>query len=80
MNLIKSLWPTPFKIKKGNLFSFLFQLVVFLVLAAVAGLVIGFLSKVPVVGVVFTILGSLMGLYTLIGIILCILKFLGVKL
>ena len=78
MDFLKTLWPTPFKIKKGDLASFLIQLIIFLVMTAVAGVVIGFLSSIAVIGVIFSILGSLMGVYSLVGVVLCILVFVGV--
>ena len=78
MDFMKTLWPTPFKIKKGDLASFLIQLIIFLVMTAVAGVVIGFLSGIAIVGVIFSILGSLLGVYSLIGVVLCILVFCGV--
>ncbi len=77
MDILRKLWPTPYKIKKGNLASFLIQLIVFLVICAVVGVLIGVLRGIPIVGIIFAIAGSLMGLYSLIGIILCILKFIG---
>ncbi len=79
MDMIKKLWPTPFKIEKGNLASFLIQLIIFLVITAVVGVLIGVLSSIPVLGVIFWIVGSLMEIYTLTGIVLCILNFLGVQ-
>ena len=76
MDFLKKLWPTPFKIEKGNVVSFVVQLLIFLVLTALFGLLIGLLAKLPIVGIVFSIVGSLMGIYTLIGAVLCLLKFL----
>ena len=78
MDLIKKIWPTPFKIKQGNILSFLVQLLIFLVICAVIGWLFTVLSKIAVVGVVFYFVGGLMGLYCIIGAILCILKFLGI--
>lgn len=78
MNLIKKIWPTPFKIKQGNLLSFLVQLLIFLIICAVVGWLFTVLSKIAVVGVVFYFVGGLMGLYCIIGAILCILKFIGI--
>ena len=77
MDMLKKLWPTPFKIKKGNLASFLIQLIIFLVVVAVVGWLIGLLAHLPIVGIVFSLLGSLIGIYNLVGIILCILRFIG---
>ncbi len=76
MDFMKKLWPTPFKIQKGNVVSFVVQLLVFLILTALFGWLIGLLSALPIVGIVFGIVGSLMGIYTLIGAVLCLLKFL----
>ena len=76
MDFIKKLWPTPFKIKKGNVVSFVVQLLIFLVLTALFGWLIGLLAALPIVGIVFGIVASLMSLYTVIGAVLCLLKFL----
>lgn len=76
MDFLKKLWPTPFKIEKGNVVSFVVQLLVFLILTALFGWLIGLLGALPIVGIVFRIVGSLMGIYTLIGAVLCLLKFL----
>lgn len=78
MDLIKKLWPTPFKIKKGNLLSFLVQLLIFLIICAVIGWLFTVLSKIAIVGVVFYVVGSLMGIYAIVGAILCVLRFIGV--
>lgn len=78
MDLVKKLWPTPFKIKKGNLVSFLVQLIIFLVICAVVGWLFTVLSKIAVVGVVFYVVGSLMGIYSIVGAVLCILRFIGI--
>ncbi len=77
MNLLRMLWPTPFKIQKGNVVSLVIQLVIFVVLCALVGWLIGLLASTPIIGVIFGIIGGLMELYGLIGIILCVLKFLG---
>ena len=78
MDFLKTLWPTPFKIQPKNVASFLVQLIIFIVITAVVGLLIGILAGIPIIGVIFGIVGSLMGLYSLVGIVLCIFKFLDV--
>ncbi len=75
MEFLKKFWPTPFKIEKGNLVSFLVQLIIFLVLTTVFGWLIGLLSALPIVGIVFGLIGSLLGIYTLVGAVLCFLVF-----
>ena len=78
MDFLKSLWPTPFKIKEKDVTSFIVQLIIFIVVCALVGVLIGILSAIPIIGVIFWIVGSLMELYSIVGIVLCILKFLGI--
>ena len=78
MNLIKKLWPTPFKIEKRNASSFVVQLIIFIVVCAVIGILLGALSNIAVVGIIFSIIGSLVELYSFVGIILCVLRFIGI--
>ena len=77
MDTLKKLWPTPFKIKEKDIASFLIQLIIFLVICAVAGAVIGLLAKIPLLGIIFSIIGALVEVYGLVGIVLCVLKFIG---
>lgn len=78
MQFLRSLWPTPFKIKKGDVVSLIVQLVIFLVVCAVVVWLIGILAGIPILGIIFALLGSLMEIYSLVGIVLCVLKFLGI--
>lgn len=78
MDLIKKVWPTPFKIKEKDLVSFIVQLIIFVVVCAVVGFLIGILAALPIIGLIFSLIGGLVELYGFIGIILCILKFLGI--
>ena len=75
MDFIKRLWPTPFKIKKGDIASLLIQAIIFLVICAVLGWLIALLAKIPIIGIIFGLIGSLMGVYSFVGLVLCILKF-----
>ena len=78
MDILKQIWPTPFKIKEKDVTSFVVQLIIFIVVCAIAGVVIGLLALIPIVGIIASIVGSLIGLYGLVGVILCILQFAGV--
>lgn len=78
MDLLKKLWPTPFKIEKKNLTSFLVQLIIFIVVCAVIGVLIGVLSAIPILGIIFWIVGSLLEIYSIVGIVLCVLVYLDV--
>ncbi len=78
MDLLKTLWPTPFKIKPKDVGSFIVQLIVFAILCVVFSILIGVLAHIPVLGWIFGIVGGLVDLYCVIGIVLCVLKFLDV--
>jgi len=77
MEMLHKLWPMVFKIEKGNVGSFIVRLILFVVVCAVVGWVIGLLSGIFLIGIIFSILGALLELYGLVGIVLCILVFVG---
>ena len=77
MDFVKTVWPTPFKVKEKDIGSLVIQLIIFLVVCAVVGVLLTVLSAFPIIGVVFWIVGSLMEVYSIVGIVLCVLKFLG---
>lgn len=78
MSFLQKLWPTPFNIKKGNVVSFIVQLVIFLIVCAVVFWLFGVLDGIPIIGIVFKIIGSCAEAYSVIGIVLCVLKFIGI--
>lgn len=78
MDFLKKFWPTPFKIEKGNVGSLIVQLIIFIVICAVVGWLIGILAALPIIGIVFSLVGSLMEIYGLVGIVLSVLKFIGI--
>lgn len=78
MDFLKKLWPTTFRVKEKDIVSLIIQLIIFLVICAVLGFLIGILAGIPIIGIIFALIGSLIELYSLVGIVLCILNFLGV--
>ena len=78
MDFLKKYWPTPFKIERKNLSSFLIQLIIFVVICAVVGVLFGVLGSIPILGIIFWIFGSLLEIYSIVGIVLCVLVFLDV--
>jgi hypothetical protein len=48
------------------------------VVCAVVGWLIGVLAGIPVLGLIFKLLGALIEIYGFVGIVLCVLKFLGI--
>ena len=77
MDILKKLWPTAFAIKTKDVVSLVIQLVIFLVVCAVVGWLIAILASIPVIGLIFTLVGALLEIYSIVGIVLCVLKFLG---
>ena len=76
MNLLKSFFPHAFK--ATNLVAFIITLIIYALVDVVCGFVIGLLAALPIIGIIFSLLGSLVGLYALIGIVLSILVFVKV--
>ena len=68
MDILKKIWPTTFKVKEHNVISLIVQLIIFVVLVAIIGVVIGILAAIPVVGIIASAVGGLLGLYNIIGI------------
>lgn len=75
MEMLKKFWPTPFRIKPKDVTSLVVQLVIFVVVCAVVGTLIALLAKIPVLGILFGIVGGLLELYALIGIVLSVLVY-----
>ena len=76
MDMVKKFFPNAFKAKE--LSSFIVALVIYVLIDVVCGFVIGLLAKIPVLGIIFSLLGSIVGLYALVGIVLAILVFVKV--
>ena len=74
MDMLKKFFPFSFKV--GNLRELAIRIAIYIVASAVAGLVLGLLGKVPLVGFVFGFISGLIGLYCLVGIVLAVLDFL----
>ncbi len=76
MDMLKKVFPIAFKAKE--LKDFITALVIFVLVDVVCGVVIGLLASIPVIGIIFSLIGSIIGLYALVGIVLSILVFVKV--
>ncbi len=74
MKTLKKLFPYSFG-KKGSLGALLINVLVYLIIGAIASVLIFVLSAFPIVNLVTGILGGLVDLYVIIGIILSILHY-----
>jgi len=73
MDMLKTFFPFAFKSTDNN--SLVVSLIIHVIIGVVCGAIIGLLAKIPVIGILFTIIGAVVGLYALIGIVLSILVF-----
>lgn len=77
MDLLKKLFPVSFKFA-DSVANLIIGILIYLVGGAIAGAVIGFLSGIAVIGFVFALVGSLLGIYCLAGIVIEVLVFLDI--
>ena len=76
MDMLKKIFPLSFK--ATELKPFIITLVIYIVADIICGAVIGLLAKIPVLGIIFGLLGSVVGIYMFVGLILAILYFVKV--
>ena len=76
MDFLKKYLPHAFKAKQTN--DFIVSLIIYAAIAIVGGAIIGLLTKLPIIGLIFSIVGAIVDLYALVGIVLSILVFVKV--
>lgn len=76
MNFLKKFFPHAFR--ATALAAFIITLIVYVLIDVVCGFVLGLLSAIPILGIIFGLLGTLVGLYAFVGIVLSILVFVKV--
>ena len=76
MDLLKMICPHAFKAK--DVMGLVFALVMYVIVCGICGAIIGFLAGIPIIGLIFSLLGAVLGIYGLVGIVLSILVFLKV--
>lgn len=76
MDMLKKFFPNAFK--ATELKAFIIALILYAVIDVVCGVVIGLLARIPLIGIIFSLLGSLVGIYALAGVVLSILVFVKV--
>lgn len=76
MDMLKKYFPRSFK--GSSLKDLIVTVIVYLIADVICGFAIGMLGKLPLLGWLFTIAGSLLGIYFFVGIVLAVLNFLGV--
>ena len=77
MDMLKKLFPLAFGAKK-DIVALVINILIHIVVDAVLGIVVSLLAGLPLVGFVFGLIGSVLGLYFLVSLILSILHFLKI--
>jgi len=68
----------PLSVRGADVKALVISIVIYVVVAFVAGLVLGLLGAIPLLGWVFRIISWLLDLYCLVGIVIAVLHFLGI--
>lgn len=76
LDMIKKYFPHAFRV--NDVKSLIVNLVIYALIAFVAGIVLGLLGIIPILGFVFGVIGWVVELYCTAGVILAILVFLKV--
>ena len=74
MDMLKKIFPLSFQ-SKPDIASLVINILIQLVVSAVAGWVISIVASVPLIGIIFGLVGSLVGLYFLAGIVISLLDY-----
>lgn len=76
MDALKKIWPFSFETKSlGNL---ILKIVVYILCAAVLGVLLGFLGGIKVLGPILWVISTIVWVYVLAGIVLTILDYIKV--
>ena len=77
MDMLKMIFPFSFGEKK-DVAALVINILIYLVVGIVIGFAIFLLAKIPVVGIIAGLVGSLLDLYILAGIIISVLDYLKI--
>jgi len=74
MDILKKIFPLSWAFTK-DVANLIIGILIYVVGGAIAGAIIGLLAAIPVIGIIFGLVGSLIGIYSLAGIVIQILVF-----
>ena len=74
MDFLKKIFPISFRFA-DSVVNLIIGILIYLVLGAIGGVIIGFLAGLPLIGIVFILVGSLLDIYGLAGIVIDVLVF-----
>jgi len=73
MDILKMIFPFSFKAKDSN--GLVIAILIYVVIAVIGAILLGLLSKIPFVGIVFGVLGGVVDLYAVAGIVFAVLDY-----
>lgn len=73
MDILKLIFPFSFKAKDSN--GLVVAILIYVVIAVIGAILLGLLSKIPFVGIVFGVLGGVVDLYAVAGIVFAVLDY-----
>lgn len=77
MDTLKKFFPLSFK-AKDSVANLIINIIIYLVIGIVAGFIIGLFAWLPIIGLLFSLIGSLVELYILGGIVISVLDYLKI--
>lgn len=77
MELLKTVFPFSFQPKK-DVAALVINILIYLAVGLVAGLLIGLLSKINVLGLIVSLVGGLADLYVTAGVVLSVLDYMKI--
>ena len=76
MDMIRKVFPYSLGAKEVK--ELVIKILVYLVVGVIIGFLIGILAKIPVLGLIFSLVGAVFDLYCFVGIILAVLDYMKV--
>ena len=76
MDMIRKVFP--YSLGAKDVKELVIKILVYLVAGVIVGALIGILAKIPVLGLIFSLVGAVVDLYCFVGIILAILDYMKV--
>ncbi len=73
MEILKKLFPLSFQAQ--DMAQLIIYCLIYIVAGTILGFVIGLLSKIPILGLIFTLIASLVGIYIAAGLIILFLYY-----
>ncbi len=75
MDIIRKVFP--YSLGAKEIKEVVIKILVYLVVGVVVGFFIGILTKIPLLGLIFSLVGAVVDLYCFVGIVIAVLDYIG---